>query len=118
MSYNIHLYKKEVRKSYELNHSNDFFENENNISRFSSAEKEKIKTQFLNYKYKVVSEKEGQIEFELREESVLLTDNCVYFSAPFGDAVFDMCLTTAELGYELDLAVFDPQNGGWQNNDF
>lgn len=118
MSYDVHLYREEVKENYEKNNSDNFFEDENNLLAFSPDKKEEIKERLLNYDYVIDSEKDGHISFSHADDdsqSVLLTNHAVYFSTT-GD-IFDITMTASEFTDDGYLAKYDPQNGCWEEEE-
>jgi hypothetical protein len=116
MSYHIHLYRKEVKKSYKTAKKKDFFEDESNfIQPFTTAEKEQLKKSLIAYKYVINSENENEITLSYQNEddiSAILTKNALYFRAS-GDNIFEIMMTASELVGE-NYAKFDPQTGKWE----
>jgi hypothetical protein len=116
MSYDIQLYRKEVKEKEALSNSEDFFENENNFVTFTSDQKVYLKNRLLRYGYFVESEKDGDTRFGFKDGngiSVLLTDNCLYFSST-GEGIFEIGMTASEFTDSGEFAKYDPQDNGWE----
>lgn len=117
MSYSIHLYRKETKEREIESHSDNFFENENNLEPFTPEQYKYLKERLLAYKYTLSRENQNGLEFEHPEHSViaLLTDHGLYFSAGFeGNSIFEAGMTASEFTDTEEFIKYDPQNGGWE----
>ncbi|MGV3631650.1 MAG: hypothetical protein ACO1O6_10595 [Bacteroidota bacterium] len=116
MSYDIRLYRKEVKDQYQEAKDADFFENDNNMIPFTSQQHDGLKTRLLNYGYVIESDRGGHVSFGFKNDpgvSALLTRNCLYFSSA-GEGIFEISMTSSEFTDNGEFAKYDPQSGGWE----
>jgi hypothetical protein len=116
MSYDIQLYRKEVKEKYLTNNNVEFFEKDDNLLPFTSSQKEYLKDRLLRYGYIIESENQSQISFIFKNDmgiSVLLTNNGLYFSST-GEGIFEISMTASEFTDTNEFKKFDPQDGGWE----
>ena len=116
MSYNIRIYRKEVKQAEQESKDKNFFENEGNIMRFTEELFDQLKSRLLKYGYKIKKETFEEIFFEndKEETEALLTRFGLFFSA-FGEGVFEISMTLSEFTDNGLFAKYDPQNGGWED---
>ena len=121
MSYDIQLYRKEVKEKYtSSNDQEGFFENETNFVDFTKEQFEDLKERLLDYGYSIESEKKGAISFGFEADkgtSALLTNNCLFFSST-GEGIFEISMTASEFTDTDEFVKYDPQNDGWEEIDF
>lgn len=115
MSYNVQLYRKEVKEKQLASGSDVFFENEKNLIPFTEEQFETLKERLQDYGYSI--EKEGKdIHFNFEADdsiNVLLTKHGLYFSAS-GEGIFEIGMTASEFTDTDEFAKYDPQEGGWE----
>ncbi len=119
MSYDIQLFRKEVKEKHRLNETDDFFENEENLLPFTDQQKAELKERLSQYDYVIESESDLGINYGFSNDegvSALLTDNCLYFSAT-GEGVFEIGMTASEFTDTDEFAKYDPQADGWEEID-
>lgn len=118
MSYNIHLYPKEVEIKEKASNDETFFDYEENLIPFTEAQKEYLSNRLLKYGYSKKTEKPKDVTlFTLDEKEsikVLLSKYALYFSASNFDDIFDISMTTSEFTDTGEFSKYDPQNGGWE----
>jgi len=116
MSYDIQLYRKEVKEK-ELNAGHeDFFENEDNLLPFTPTQKTSLIERLLQYGYVIENETKDTTTFRNENEddaSALLTDRALYFSAS-GEGIFEISMTASEFTDTGEFVKYDPQAGGWE----
>lgn len=116
MSYNVQLYRNEVKEK-ELNDRNaDFFENEDNLLSFTPTQKASLTERLLKYGYVIEKEAKDMVAFRNENEddaSALLTDRALYFSAS-GEGIFEISMTASEFTDTGEFVKYDPQAGGWE----
>lgn len=119
MSYDIQLYRAEVKQKQLASGDPDFFETESNLLAFTPDQK----THLTNYMVKsgyIIENEDAEIEFSHEDESdvtAMLTDYAIYFSASGMDGIFEIGMTASELTDSGEFAKYDPQNGGWEELD-
>lgn len=121
MSYDIQLFRREVQELEQQQDDLSFFENQNNLLPFTSAQYDGLHQRLLIYGYEVVGQYPDRIEFELVQEdaatiTATLWNNALYFSvSPTStEDIFDIGMTASEFTDGGDLAKYDPQVGGWE----
>lgn len=117
MSYSIYLLRKEVK---EQNADNEFFENEDRITKFTAIQFAKLKERLLLYKYVLKQEEKDKVAFDYPFEkhgiSAILTKNYLAFNSSFAtNAIFEILMTATEFTDTQEYLVFNPQEGGWQD---
>jgi hypothetical protein len=118
MSYDIQLFRKEVKEKYLTHNSDDFFENDENLLPFTNLQKDYLKERLLNYGYVIENETQDQISFGFEDDggiSALLTNNCLFFSST-GEGIFEINMTASEFTDTEEFEKFDPQNKGWEES--
>lgn len=116
MSYDIRLFRKEVKDKYLEERSGDFFDNEANIMEFTPQQHAALKERLLSYGYVIQHERPGHISFGYENDrgiSALLTSNGLYFAST-GEGIFEISMTSSEFTDTGEFAKFDPQSGGWE----
>jgi hypothetical protein len=116
MSYDVQLYRKEVKDNYLIFNDEDFFENEENLIRFTAKQREDLKLRLLKYGYFFEKEDEYGSHFGFNEDpgiSAFLTDYALYFSSG-GEGIFEISMTSSEFTDTDEFLKYDPQNGGWE----
>jgi len=116
MSYDVQLYRKEVKEKHLAATTDDFFEKEENLLPFTTTQWEELKQRLLSYDYFIEHEKEGMIRFGFTNDdgtSALLTNNCLYFSST-GEGIFEIGMTASEFTDTEEFAKYDPQQDGWE----
>ncbi len=118
MSYDVSLYRFEVKVKEQTYTGDDFFENPANLLPFTSAQKQSLAERLLNYGYVMQQKEESQLQFEhkkLKGISALLTDHALYFQSGFTEqGIFEISMTASEFTDTDEFAKYDPQNGGWE----
>lgn len=117
MSYDIFLFKKaakEQKKGLEI------LEEENPIWDFSQEQFEGLKERLLIYSFQIESEKPSVIFFNFKGDQfgirATLCKSNLAFSSDFSqEGIFEICMTAAEFTDNGEFAVFNPQQGGWEN---
>lgn len=119
MSYDIQLFRKEVKTKQLKSDDEDFFENAENIKPFSKKQKEYLQESLEEYGYFVESEDEDGIHFGNEEDdtiSALLSKGCLAFSATSEDGISEIKMTSSELIDDGEFAKYDPQEDGWEDD--
>jgi len=114
MGCDIELYRQEVRQAYEAAGDECFLDNKDNIACFSQEQRTKLSERLQRYGYRILSNSPATTTYTNGDSEALLTDRGVYFSAPWGDSVFDMLMTASEFTDSGEFAKFDPQTGQWE----
>lgn len=116
MSYDVQLYRREVKEKH-LANSNDeaFFENEANLVPFTPEQLADIKEQLFSYGYTFRRKDNFGEHFDQEEygATALLTNNCLYFSAS-GEGIFEISMAASEMTDTEEYVKYDPQNDGWE----
>ncbi len=115
MSYDVHLYKKEVKESFPDDF--DFLENNSINFNFSNTQFEYLKKRLLKYDFILENEENNQLIYshlEFESVSAMLTLKALYFSATNEDDIFEIGLIASEFTDNEEFAKFDPQNEGWE----
>ena len=119
MSYNISLYRKEVKDAEQKSNDENFFDYEDkNVIPFTNEQWNALKTRLLKYEYDIREENAKTISFYNEEEgtTALLTDRALYFSASYGsDGIFEIRMTASEFTDTGEFATYDPQQNGWES---
>ena len=116
MSYDVHVYRAEVKDSHIVSKNDDFFENENNLVPFSQQQFDNLKGRLIRYGYVIENETAKQVSFGFKKDkgtSALLTNSCLYFASS-GDGIFEISMTASEITDTGQYKKYDPQNGGWE----
>ena len=116
MSYDVQLYRKEVKEKQLASGADDFFENEANLLPFTATQFEELKQRLLSYDYVIEHEKDGMIRFGFSNDggtSALLTNTCLFFSST-GEGIFEIGMTASEFTDTEEFAKYDPQQDGWE----
>lgn len=116
MSYDIHVYRKEVKEIEQLSVDKDFFEKKENLLPFTDKQKEYLISRLLKYQYIIDREGEYGVHFKFSEDegiNVLLSDYALYFSST-GEGIFEISMTASEFTDTGEYAKYDPQNNGWE----
>jgi len=116
MSYDIQLYRKEVKEKERKAEDENFFDNENNLLPFTPAQKTYLKERLLTYDYAIEHEDKDTLSYRNKNEeyaSALLTDRGLYFSAS-GEAIFEISMTASEFTDTSEFVKYDPQADGWE----
>ena len=111
MSYQIYLFRKEVK---EQNQDFEFLENDDLILDFSKEQFENLKERILKYKYKIESENASQIRFKHPENNAIaiLMKNQLSFSSGFSVRdIFEIEMTASEFTDTGEFAKLNPQKG-------
>jgi hypothetical protein len=119
MSYDVRLYRKEVKEAEEKSNDENFFDfEEKNVIAFTSEQRAGLKARLLNYDYVIEEESSEKISFYKEDEGVsaLLTDRALYFSAPYGseEGIFEITATASEFTDGGEFAKYDAQQNGWE----
>ena len=117
MSYDIFLFKKEAK---EQNKGLEILEIEDSTWDFSQEQFEGLKKRMLVYGFQIVSEKPSVISFNFKGGlygiRASLCKSYLAFSSDFSEnGIFEICMTASEFTDNGEFAVFDPQQGGWEN---
>lgn len=116
MSYDVQLYRKEIKDTHTDNNTDDFFENEENLLPFTPEQFEELKSRLISYNFFIEHEKEGMLHFGFADHGgtrALLTKNCLYFSST-GEGIFEISMTASEFTDTGAFAKYDPQQDGWE----
>ena len=116
MSYDIQLYRKEVKSKYTISSADDFFEKEDNLISFTTEQSEKLKNRLLDYGYVIDKEEKGMFTFSYKNDdgiSAMLTKNCLYFSST-GEGIFEISMTASEFTDTGEFSKYDSQSNGWE----
>jgi hypothetical protein len=116
MSYDIQLYTTATKKKHLEAADDEFFDNDENLVRFSPEQKEYLKQWLLKYGYNIEKEDNGNVFFNFKDDysaTSLLTDSCLFFSSS-GEGIFEISMTASEFTDTGEFEKYDPQNGGWE----
>ena len=116
MSYDIHLFRRETKEKYDADNGEDFFENEQNLVKFSKEQWKELYDRLVIYGFFVESKSEFGTNFGFEEDdsvSALLGDTGLYFSASGEDGIFEISMTASEFTDTGEYCKFDPQNDEW-----
>lgn len=116
MSYDVMLYRKEVKDLQIASNDDDFFEKNENIVPFTKEQREQLIARLISYKYSIEKNDKYGIHWRFEEDEtieVLLTDSCLYFSST-GEGIFEISMTASEFTDTGEFVKYDPQNEGWE----
>lgn len=116
MSYDIHLFRKEVK---EQNLKFDFLENEELVLDFTGEQFENLKKRLVKYGYQIENEQADSIFLNYKGGQlgirVSLTKSQVSFSSGFSqDGIFEIGMTASEFTDTEEFVKLDLQAGGWE----
>ena len=116
MSYDITLYRKEVKDKHKKDNSDTFFNDNNNLLEFSAEKKEEIKRKLLAKGFILERDINNLILFKFPKIdaiTVLLTNTYLYFSTSKNNSseLRKLALEFTEDNY---LAKYNRQTGGWK----
>ena len=118
MSYDVSLYRVEVKSRQRNYEGDDFFENPANLLAFTPEQKQALQTRLVNYGYVATKTEAEQTHYshkKYKEISVLFTDFAVYFQSGFTEqGIFEISMTASEFTDTDEFAKYDPQNDGWE----
>lgn len=114
MGYSVYICRKETKQMQQLAKNDDFWEDEQNILPFSDEQRKVLKDRLLQYKYEIISDTSNGTTFADSNSEALLTNSVLYFSAPFGDSVFEILMTASEFTDSGEFAKYDPQTDEWE----
>lgn len=120
MSYNIHLYPKEVEIKEKTSNDVEFFDKNENLIPLTETQKEYLVNRLLKYGYTKKTEKPKNITLFTKEDNssieIILSEYALYFSTSDFDEVFDISMTASEFTDTGEFSKYDPQNGGWEES--
>ncbi len=119
MSYDIELYRKEVKEKAQAYDNALFWENEANILPFTPKHKELIHKWLLDEGYLVTNETDNEISYEHEADeaiSATLTKRTLYLSTTSSDT-FDLDMLASKLVLTGKFAKFNPQSDEWEGED-
>ena len=116
MSYDIHLFRKEMK---EQNAQFDFLENEALVLNFTEEQFENLKKRLVKYGYQIEKEQADTIYFNFKGGQwgirASLTKSQLSFSSGFlQDGIFEIGMTASEFTYTEEFVKLDLQAGGWE----
>jgi len=116
MSYHVYLFRKEVK---EQNADLGFLENDELVVQFTVEQFEQLKKRLLTYGFQIENESSDLINFNFKGGqlgiSVFLRKSQLSFSSGFSqEAIFEICMTASEFTDSEEFAVFNPQEGKWE----
>ena len=119
MSYDVQLFRIEVKKNHQTAGKEDFFEDENNLVPFTPEQRQRLHDRLLNHGYVVSgSPASGTTEFVFKGGlgiTVLLTERALYFQSSFNtNGIFEISQTASEFTDDDAFAKYDPQADGWE----
>jgi hypothetical protein len=119
MSYDVSIYRKEVKEAEQKSNDENFFDYEDkNVIPFTIEQWNSLRVRLLKYDYEIQQETDMKISFYKETEGVsaLLTDRALYFTAPYGSkqGLFEISMTASEFTDTGEFEKYDPQNGGWE----
>jgi hypothetical protein len=121
MSYDVALYRREVREKHVQNPDESFFEDEANILPFTSEQHRRLHERLLVYGYKEVGRQPDYIEYLLDrgdDPPILATlfngVLALTISPASGEDVFDIGMTASEFTDGGDFAKYDSQLEDWE----
>ena len=119
MSYTISLYSVRTKQREQESAQPDFFENEENLEKFTMAQQSALENRLLKYQYKPVgNNSDGKIFEHAGFWEAFLTDRALYFSTSYDfDCIFEVGMTASEFTDTGEFAKYDVQAGGWEEID-
>lgn len=118
MSYDISLYRTETKVKEENSNDDDFFENEENLVRFTEQQFQELKERLLSYQYDFTGEDNHGLHFNHPDEDfgqVLLTEKALYFTASWNEnSIFEVGMVSSEFTDNGEYAKYDFQRGEWE----
>ncbi|TWH98765.1 hypothetical protein IQ05_03221 [Flavobacterium tiangeerense] len=117
MSNNIQLHRKETKDKFDTYATDDFFENEENLEKFSQEQKQQLFDRLVRYGYAVETEKENETTFGFKNDKTvraLLTENGLYLTASGVDGIFEINMTASEFTDTGEFLKYDPQDAEWE----
>ena len=115
MSYDLKLFRKEVRKQYS---DLSFLENEESVESFNKEQIERLKKRLNHYKYKIENESNGIITYNFNGGELgitaYLSKNCLTFQCAGGgqEGLFEIMQTSDEFS-DSEFLTFNLQEGNW-----
>lgn len=118
MSYDISLYRIETKEKEEKSGNENFFENKDNLVRFTETQFHELHERLLGYGYELSNSDNHQLHFTHQDEdfgTVLLTNSALYFTANWNEgSIFEVGMTASEFTDTGEFAKYDFQNGNWE----
>ena len=116
MSYTISLYSVRTKQREQESAQPDFFENEENLEKFTMEQQSALEKRLLKYQYKLVGDSQDGKKFEHADfGEAFLTDRGLYFSTSNDfECIFEVGMTASEFTDTGEFAKYDPQAGGWE----
>ena len=115
MSYNLKLFRKEVRKQYS---DLSFLENEESVVLFTEEQIERLKKRLNHYKYQIENESDGITTYNFNGGELgitaYLTNNCLTFQCAEGgqEGLFEIMQTSDEFS-DSEFLTLNLQEGNW-----
>ena len=115
MSYDLKLFRKEIRKEYS---DLSFLENEDSVTPFTNEQTELLKKRLADYKYQVENESEGLITYNYKGGQLgitaYLTKTSLTFQCAGGneDGLFEIMQTSDEFS-DSEFLTLNLQEGTW-----
>jgi len=111
MSYDIQVFRKEVKDRYTSHFSVDFFEQEDNFLPFTVEQQTIIRDLLQQTDYQPT----GDYTFVHQQEAavILLKSSVLYCSANTGNGIGVLYVFLDQLLLNDDFKKFDPQDNGW-----
>ncbi|MEP2239387.1 MAG: hypothetical protein ABJI22_13560 [Maribacter sp.] len=115
MSYDLKLFRKEVRKQYP---DLSFLENEESVLSFTTAQIERLKKRLNHYKYQIENESDGITTYNFNGGELgitaYLTKNCLTFQCAGGgqEGLFEIMQTSDEFS-DSEFLTLNLQEGNW-----
>lgn len=115
MSYDLKLFRKEVRKQYS---DLSFLENEESVVAFTEDQIERLKKRLNHYKYQIENESHGIITYNFNGGELgitaYLTKNCLTFQSAGGtqEGLFEIMQTSDEFS-DSEFLTLNLQDGNW-----
>ncbi len=117
MSYDIQLYRKEVKEVEIASEDENFFDGEANLLPFTAEQISRLKDRLLKYGYEFDGDRNGYTSYTFKDKSqnvsAMLTKKGLYFNAS-GEGIFEISMTSSEFTDSGEFAKYDPQNNGWE----
>ena len=115
MSYDLKLFRKEIRKQYS---DLSFLENEESVLAFTEEQIERLKKRLTHYKYQIENDTDGITTYNFNGGklgiTVYLTKNCLTFQCAGGgqEGLFEIMQTSDEFS-DSEFLTLNLQEGNW-----
>lgn len=116
MSYTISLFSVGTKQKEQQSAQENFFENEENLEKFTPEQQANLESRLLKYAYNFVSNNSyGKIFEHADFGEAILTDRGLYFSnSNIFDCIFEVGMIAAEFTDTGEFAKYDVKSGEWE----